>query len=127
MFTNDTLNPLNEKAQILLYADYITIITHHKDRWALRRELTSEITNIENYQAKWLIQTNKNKSNIVSYKQHIRKMQGQPAIRINGEIIPCTNSTRILGVTFDNDLKFKKTHRPKNATGKIYKIQTTKI
>ena len=85
MYTNDTPNPLNDKGQILLYADDITIITHHKDKWALRRELNNEITNIENYQSKWLIQSNKSKSNIVLYKQHIQHAHGQPAIRINGK------------------------------------------
>ena len=66
MYTNDTPNPLNEKAQILLYTDDIILMTHHKDKWALIRELNNELTNIENIN--WLILTNKSKSNIVLYK-----------------------------------------------------------
>ena len=57
------------------------------------------------------------------------KTQGQPAIRINGEMIPYTDSTRILGVIFDNDLKFKKhtDQRMQLAKYTKYKLQRFKI
>ena len=63
LYTNDTPTPLNDKTISMMYADDITILTFHKDKWALRRDITDELTNIDNFHAKWLIQTNKNKSN----------------------------------------------------------------
>ena len=107
LYVNDTPTPLNDKAQTFIFADDITLLTHHKDRWALRREITTELTQLENYHSLWLINTNKSKSNIILYNQHMNQVNGQPAIRINGEMIPYTSQAKILGTTFDNKLLFK--------------------
>ena len=37
----------------------------------------------------------------------MNQVNGQPAIRINGEMIPYTSQAKILGTTFDNKLLFK--------------------
>ena len=54
-----------------------------------------------------VINTNKSKSNIMLYNQHINQVHGQLAIRINGEMVPYACQAKILGVGFDNKLKFK--------------------
>ena len=108
LYTNDTPTPLHNKTISMMYADDITILTFHKDKWALRRDITDELTNIDNFHAKWLIQTNKNKSNIVLYNQTKNQAAGQPAIRINGEMIPYQDHTKILGTIFDNKINFNK-------------------
>ena len=131
IYTNDMPTPINEKSLTLLYADDITILTYHKDRWGLRRDITQEISNIETYQSTWLMKTNKNKSNIVLYKQHMLHVQGEPVIRINEKLIPYTDSTKILGVEFDNKLTFKKhidhrIHLVKYTKSKLTRFKTLK-
>ena len=108
LYTNDTPTLINEKITILLYADDITILTYHKDRWALRRDITNELKNIDNFHSKWLINTNKNKSIVFLYNQTIGQAAGQPVIRVNGDMIPYKDHTKILGTIFDNKMKFNK-------------------
>ena len=41
LYTNDTPTPINDKTITMMYADDIRILTFHKDRWSLRRDITN--------------------------------------------------------------------------------------
>ena len=127
LFTNDTPTPINNKTITMMYADDITLLTFHKDRWALRRDITNELVNIDNYHSKWLINTNKSKSNVVLYNQTRGQVAGQPAIRINGEMIPYQDHTKILGTTFDQKLNFKKHFENRLQIAKFTKSKLTRF
>ena len=107
MYTNDLPNPDNPKILTLQYADDITVLAHSNTRQHLRTIIQTKLTHIDNYQALWLINTNKQKSNIVIYHHNSRKIQGLASVKINGEIIPYKEQTQILGVTFDQKLSLK--------------------
>ena len=70
--------------------------------------IQEELTNIDNYQAKWLINTNKAKSAVTLFHQNQNTINGQPLIRVNGEYIPYKNTIKILGVELDTKLNMKK-------------------
>ena len=127
LYTNDTPIPINDKTKTLMYADDITILTYHKDRWGLRKDITEELINIENYHSNWLIKTNKSKSNIVLYNQTIGQAEGQPAIRISGEMIPYKDNTKILGTIFDSKLKFNKHLESRIKIAKYTKTKLTRF
>ena len=109
MYINDLPQPMRENNTIILqYADDLTILIQglHKNR--LRDLIHEQLTRIDNYQARWLIETNKAKSAVTLFHQHDRTILGQPLIRINGETIPYKNTTKILGIELDSRLTLKK-------------------
>ena len=107
LYTNDTPNPKDNRTIILQYADDITILTQRTSIQHLRTAIQEELIQIDNYQAKWLIKTNKQKSNIVMYHTNIRTIHGLALININGGIIPFSQNTNILGVKFDYQLNMR--------------------
>ena len=107
MYTNDLPNPDNPRIITLQYADDITVLAHSHTRQNLRTILQTKLTYIDNFQALWLINTNKQKSNIVFYHHYPQTMLGLATININGETIPYKQQTKILGVTFDQKLTLK--------------------
>ena len=107
MYTNDIPTPANPNIITLQYADDITVLAHSNTRQNLRTHIQRELINIDNYQAKWLIKTNKQKSNVVFYHHHPLRMRGLATININGETIPYRQQTKILGVTLDQKLTMK--------------------
>ena len=72
-----------------------------------RQNIQTELIHIDNFQSKWLINTNKEKSNIVLYHQSAKRVHGQALVNINGSRIPYTTCTKILGVTIDNNITLK--------------------
>ena len=111
----------------MMYADDTTILTYHKDRWTLRRDIIDELVNIDNFHSLWLIQINKSKSKVVLYNQTRSQADGQPAIRVSGEMIPYQDNTKILGTTFDNKLKFTKQTENRNKIAKTTKAKLTRF
>ena len=73
----------------------------------MRTAIQEELIHLDNYHAKWLIKTNKQKSNIVIYHTSNRTIHGQALININGETTPYSDKTNILGVIFDQKLSMK--------------------
>ena len=90
------------------YADDITILTHSHTYTHLNNLLKKEINNIDNYQSKWLIKSNMEKSAIVLYKQHHSRVNNTNPIRVNNKIIPFKPNTNILGVNIDSKMTLKK-------------------
>ena len=125
MYTNDTPSPLNNTTLTMHYADDITTLIQAPTFTCLNKRIAKEITHLDHYQAMWLIQTNKTKSKIVLYKQHANKVKQYEPIKINNETIPFAPSTNILGVTFDNQLNFKKhiNHKYKLANNTLNKLK----
>ena len=107
MYTNDIPTPHTPRIITLQYADDLTLLAHSNTRQNLRTIVQTELTNIDNFQELWLIKTNKQKSNVVIYHHNPQKIQGLATININGETVPYKQSTKILGVTFDQKLSFK--------------------
>ena len=118
LYTNDIPTPPDPKVITLQYADDLTILAHSNTRQNLRTIMQRELTNIDNYQALWLINTNKNKSNIVIYHHNPAKIQGLATVSINGETIPYSQHTKILGVTFDQKLTLKQHIDERNTLAK---------
>ena len=109
LYINDMPDPKKPNNTILLqFADDITLLTQHRTRDKLRDIIHEELVNIDNYQAKWLINTNKSKSSITLFHQHHNKVAGQPLISVNGEHIPYKSNTKILGIDIDSKLNLKK-------------------
>ena len=108
LYTNDTPQPLNQKTLLMMYADDVTILTNAHTYLHLNNTIRAELTQLDNYHAHWLIETNKSKSAIVLYKQHSRKVRQHRPITINNETIPFSQNTKILGVNFDHNLNMKK-------------------
>ena len=108
LYTNDTPQPLNQKTLLMMYADDITILTNAHTNLQLNNQIRAELTQLDNYQAHWLIETNKNKSAIVFYKQHPHTVRQHRPITINNKEIPFSQNTKILGVNFDHNLNMKK-------------------
>ena len=108
LYSNDLPTSPDSKIITLQYADDITLLAQSNTRQYLRQMIQRELINIDNYHDKWLIKTNKQKSNIVIYHHSTQKLQGLATININGEIIPYKQNTKILGVNIDHKLTMKK-------------------
>ena len=108
MYINDNPQPIRANDTTLQYADDLTILIQHRYKPRLRQLIQKELTNIDNYQAKWLINTNKVKSAITLFHQNANTINGQPLIRVNGEFISYKNTTKMLGVELDTKLNMKK-------------------
>ena len=109
LYINDMPHPRRENnTTILQYADDLTILIQCPQKHRLRDFIHEQITHIDNYQARWLIETNKAKSGVTLFHQSNNSIQGQPLIRINGESIPYKNTTKILGIELDNRLTLQK-------------------
>ena len=120
LYTNDTPNPLDDRTIFMQYADDITILTQRTSIQFLRSAIQDELTQLDNYQSKWLIKTNKQKSNVVIYHTNIRTIHGLALININGETIQYTQNTNILGVNFRLPTKNETTRRSKDTNGQIH-------
>ena len=107
LYTNDTPQTLHQNSVCLQYADDITILTHSHQYSHLNNIIKKEINNIHQYQAKWLINTNMEKSSIVLYKQHPSRVKNYDPIRINNKVIPFKFQADILGVKFDHNLSLR--------------------
>ena len=126
LYINDIPQPLRENNTLILqYADDLTILIQCTQKNKLRDFIHEELINIDNYQARWLIETNKAKSGVTLFHQHSRSIQGQPLIRVNGETIPYMNTTKILGIELDNKLTLK-THINKRIGMAKYTLQKLK-
>ena len=108
LYTNDTPQPIHKNTIYFQYADDITILTHSHTYTHLNNLLKKEINNIDNYQSKWLIKSNMEKSAIVLYKQHHSRVNNTNPIRVNNKIIPFKPNTNILGVNIDSKMTLKK-------------------
>ena len=116
MYINDNPQPIRaNNGTTLQYADDLTILIQHIYKPRLRQLIQEELTNIDNYQAKWLINTNKAKSAITLFHQNANTINEQPLIRVNGEFIPYKNTTKILGVELDTKLNMKNTSTQEKA------------
>ena len=108
LFTNDTPQPIHNNTVYLQYADDITVLTYSNTYTHLNNIITKEINNLDQYQSKWLINSNMEKSAIVLYKQHHSRINNYNPIRVNNKIIPFKLETSILGVVVDNKMTLKK-------------------
>ena len=107
LYTNDTPQPIHKDTVYFQYADDITVLAHSKQYTYLNNILKRELNNLNDYQSKWLINTNFTKSAIVLYNQIPRRVSNYDPISINNKIIPFKYNTRILGVEFDYKLTLK--------------------
>ena len=109
LYINDLPQPLRENNTLILqYADDLTILIQTSQKNKLRDFIHEQLRSIDNYQSRWLIETNKAKSGVTLFHQHRSSIQGQPLIRVNGETIPYKDTSKILGIELDNKLTLKK-------------------
>ena len=94
IYTADTPQPAHN-AYHVMYADDITqiVIQPGKSRKFLAKKLEREITNINNFEHKWKIQTNTNKFTIIPIA-----MRKTEPVTINNTHIPYSYSGKILGL-----------------------------
>ena len=107
LYTNDSPQPILNNTVYFQYADDITVLTYSNKYTLLNNTIKNELNNINQYQSKWLINTNMDKSAIVLYHQHHSKVNNYDPIRVNNKIIPFKSKTSILGVQFDKKLTLK--------------------
>ena len=107
LYTNDTPQTIHENSIYFQYADDITILSHANRFNQLNKVIKDEINNIHQYQSKWLINTNMEKSAIVLYKQHPSRVKNYTPIKINNKTIPFKFNSSILGVNMDYNLTLR--------------------
>ena len=105
LYTNDLRDPIRPLSLTLQYADDVTQLISANNYYLLYRHTQQELDRVTVWQHKWRIQANTNKCHITYFPCAHR---AQP-VRLDtyttpARYIPVSNTSKVLGVTYDNIL-----------------------
>ena len=104
----DDISKLNLKGKVVLFADDMSYMISAKSYQQMNQDIRHDMEEI----SKWL----RHNRLVLNYKKTNFMIMGTPKDTstqdikptINGKLIPKVNSTKLLGIYFDNSLKFDK-------------------
>lgn len=102
LFTADL--PTNSFLTTSTFADDTAILSSHKDPVAASQNLQTHLYRIEQWLKNWRIKVNASKSCHVTFTLN---RSSCPPVKLNGDLIPQTNSVKYLGVHLDKRLTWR--------------------
>ena len=97
--------PTNPNTQIAEYADDKAIYATHTDPDSVSSTLQSHLNDLSHWYSLWRFKINENKSAHTTLALRHRQ---PPLVHINNKPIPCCDTAKYLGVTFDKRLTWAK-------------------
>ena len=132
MYTTDLPDPRHDDSLTILYADDCTQLTRAGNLTAAVRKMNRELDAVSRWEQKWRIQTNQAKTQVICFKAgkcrdaidsvYLNTFEQRPWRRL-----PFVTQCKVLGVTFDSQLRFNihassKTKQAKQALQLLYRF-----
>ena len=108
MYTHDIPDVKHPDSLIIQYADDVTVLTRSRLLDTLTARMQRELDTLSLWEHKWLIHSHphKTKATYFDIKRNNPRHLYQSTTLANDSPICITNSTKILGLTIDNQLRF---------------------
>ncbi len=106
-FYLSTLPPPPEGVYITMYADDITIYCSGRDLPSIEAKLNPYLVKVADHLRSLNLSISPSKSTSTYFTLNTHEFNATPQIFLDGNLLPCSKSPKILGVTFDNSLTFR--------------------
>ena len=108
MYTHDIPNTVHPQSLTVQYADDVTLLTRATHLDTLTARMQTEINQLTSWEHKWLIHSHPEKASATYFKTktNVPHPLFQNTILPNPIHIPVTNTTKVLGLTIDKNLRF---------------------